>query len=369
MSHTIFPIALHRKIQFPGRWLALLLIAFFLVPTKSFAWGFWAHQRINRLAVFSLPPEMIKLYKKHIDYLTEHAVDPDMRRYAVEGEAPRHYIDIDHYGENPFESVPKKWKDAVAKYSEDTLQAYGIVPWHIQKMYYDLVDAFKEKNLYRILKISADIGHYIADSNVPLHTTENYNGQFTGQHGIHGLWESRLPELYGEGWDFFTGKAWFITDPLGEAWKSVKESNTALDSVLGFEKRLTQKFPGDIKFSYENRNNVTTKVYSEEFCRAYETLLNGMVERRMRSSIMRVGSYWYSAWLEAGQPDLTPLLELKIEQEREIFEKKLKIADRENQSPGMIVEPSAGATFMPAIANERKRRRRKSTEQTQESAS
>ena len=78
-------------------------------------WGFFGHKRINRIATFTLPPEMFGFYKEHIEYLTEHAVDPDKRRYAVDGEAQRHYIDIDHYvhsGEDPFEVVPRKWKDA-----------------------------------------------------------------------------------------------------------------------------------------------------------------------------------------------------------------------------------------------------------------
>ena len=137
-------------------------------------WGFFGHKRINRIAVFTLPPEMFGFYKEHIEFLTEHAVDPDKRRYAVEGEAQCHYIDLDHYyksGENPFINVPRKWKDAVEKYSEDTLQAYGIVPWHIQIMKNKLQYAFENKNVDLILKYSADIGHYIADAHVPLHTT------------------------------------------------------------------------------------------------------------------------------------------------------------------------------------------------------
>ena len=160
------------------------------------AWGFWAHQRINRIAVFLLPPEMLTLYKPSIDYLTEHAVDPDKRRYASPDEAPRHYIDLDHYCTLPCDELPKRWNDAVEKYTEDTLKAYGIVPWRIQQMMYWLTDAFKEKDKGKILRLSAELGHYIADSNVPLHTTENYNGQLTNQYGIHGFWESRIPELF-----------------------------------------------------------------------------------------------------------------------------------------------------------------------------
>ena len=59
----------------------------FLSLTYGENWGFWAHRRINRMAVFTLPPEMIAFYKKNIEYLTEHAVDPDKRRYATRHEA------------------------------------------------------------------------------------------------------------------------------------------------------------------------------------------------------------------------------------------------------------------------------------------
>ena len=131
------------------------------------------------------------LYKPNAEFLKEHAIDPDKRRYALPAEAARHYIDLDHYGEYPFVTLPRKWKDAVAKFSEDSLNAHGIVPWWIQTMMLRLTDAFREKNQAKILKLSAEIGHYIADAHVPLHTNSNYNGQMTDQKGIHGFWESR----------------------------------------------------------------------------------------------------------------------------------------------------------------------------------
>ncbi|RYF71893.1 MAG: integrase, partial [Cytophagaceae bacterium] len=157
-------------------------------------WGFHAHQQINRLAVFTLPPEMMPLYKSRIQFLTDNAVNPDKRRYAVVGEAPRHFIDLDMYADTTRETLPRSWSAAAERYSADTLAMHGIVPWHIQLAKYQLTEAFKERNVPKILRLSADIGHYIADANVPLHTTRNYNGQLTGQTGIHGFWESRLPE-------------------------------------------------------------------------------------------------------------------------------------------------------------------------------
>lgn len=279
------------------------------------AWGFWGHKRINKMACFTLPPELFGFYKKHIDFITEHAVDPDKRRYSDPEEAPRHYIDLDHYGNDAVDSMPRFWKDAVAKYSEDTLKAYGIVPWHINVMLYRLTDAFREGDVDKILYHSACLGHYVGDANVPLHCTENYNGQLSGQHGIHGFWESRIPELYGDNYDYFTGRAAFIEKPQLEAWKIVAGSFAALDSVLSFEKELNKNFPTDQKYAYESRGANTAKVYSQSYTEAYNKMLDGMVERRMRAAIIQVGSFWMTAWVNAGRPDMKNLEARQVTEE------------------------------------------------------
>ncbi len=286
----------------------LLFLLLFSFAKNSFCWGFYAHKKINYYAVFLLPPEMMVLFKPQIDFLAEHAVDPDKRRYAVKEEGPRHYIDIDHYGVYPYDSLPRKWADAVAKYSEDTLNTYGIVPWWLQTMLVRLTEAFKEKNQAKILKYAAEIGHYIADSHVPLHATKNHNGQFTDQKGIHGFWESRIPELLAEKeWDFFIGKADYIRNPADFIWKRVLESAAAADTVLKYERELTQQFPADQKYSFEDRNGITIRQYSSAFSKAYDAKLKGMIEKRMRQSIYAVASFWYTAWVNAGQPDLKTL--------------------------------------------------------------
>lgn len=299
--------------RFSGLIVLLVAAWLLLVPApKAESWGFWGHRRINRMAVFTLPPEMMGFYKKHIEYITEHAVDPDKRRYAIPEEAPRHYIDIDHYGKFAFDSVPRFWKAAVAKYSEDTLQAYGIVPWWIDVMTYRLTQAFRDGNVDKILQYSAELGHYVGDAHVPLHTTENYNGQLTNQHGIHGFWESRIPELYGESYDYFVGRARYLESPINSAWDWVYASHQSLDSVLFFEAQLNAKMPPDRKYAYESRGATNMRVYSEEYSRAYSTVLNGMVERRLRASIYFTGSLWYTAWVNAGQPDLRKLEDKEV---------------------------------------------------------
>lgn len=309
-----------------------LILIIFIDKEPALSWGFYGHRRINRMAVFTLPPEMIGFYKKHIDYITEHATDPDNRRNVIEGEAARHYIDIDHYGPSAFDSVPVFWNQAVAKYSEDTLLAYGIVPWQIEKHYYKLLNAFKTENLDLILHYSADLGHYIADAHVPLHTTENYNGQLTNQKGIHGFWESRIPELKAEEYDYFTGRAQYVESPIKSAWKTIHDSHMAVDSVLNFEAKLNSEFPSDKKYSYENRGAVLMKVYSIEYTNRYNQMISGQVERRMRESIKLVGSLWYTAWVNAGQPNLEKLgdkdisdsLKTAHQKEQELYQHNLQ---------------------------------------------
>jgi cell wall assembly regulator SMI1 len=286
----------------------VLVLFMILSVNKCFCWGFFGHKKISYLSVFLLPPQMVAFYKEHIDFIVEHAVDPDMRRYAIAEEGPRHYIDIDHYGAYPYKNLPRNYDSAVAKFSADTIHAYGIVPWWVQTMLWRLTAAFKEKHQAKILKLSAETGHYISDAHVPLHASHNHNGQYTGQTGIHGFWESRIPELLADKeFDFWIGKAEFIKNPGNFIWARVLESGAAADSVLKFEKELTNSFPADAKFSYENRNGVTVRVYSTAFTKAYNERLLGMVERRMRQSIYATASFWYTAWVNAGQPDLTKL--------------------------------------------------------------
>ena len=154
------------------------------------------------------------------------------------------------------------------------------------------------------MKNSADLGHYVADSHVPLHTTLNYNGQLTGQKGIHAFWESRLPELFSEDYNYLLVTAEYKFSVLDVAWQAIEGSFNALDSVLGFEKQLSEEYEQDKQYAYEKRGTQTIKVKSAEFSAAYHSKLNGMVERRLRLSIATIGDLWYSAWIDAGQPIL-----------------------------------------------------------------
>lgn len=290
-----------------GRRLFLPVALLLLCLSGGFKWGFFAHKKINRTAVFTLPAEMLRFYKSNLDYLTEHAVSADKRRYIIEEEAARHYFDTEHYGEAFLDENLPDWEEMEQKFPAGSFRENGILPWHILRMTARLTRAFRERDSVRILRYSADLGHYLADAHVPLHTTMNYNGQLTGQTGIHGFWESRIPELFSHNYDFLTGKAVYISNLRAKTWNIVRESYRAVDSVLAVEKALSETFPSDRRYTVYLKNNRPAKNYSEDYSAAYQEALQGMIERRMIQAILEVGSFWFTAWVNAGQPSLEHL--------------------------------------------------------------
>ena len=168
--------------------------------TWAYAWGVWGHEHINRAAIFALPEEMRFFFYNHADFITQEATVPDLRKYTMgdKTEGPRHYIDIEDYKIGPIDSFPRTMKEAKERFYEKDMQSNGILPWHIQEMMEKLTAAFRNNRRNEILFLAGDLGHYIGDAHMPLHTSSNHDGQLTNQKGIHSFWESQLPEYFGD---------------------------------------------------------------------------------------------------------------------------------------------------------------------------
>ena len=277
-----------------------------LLPKWVSAWGFLGHQTINRLAVFSVPKPLFGFYKQHLEYLTQHSTDADQRRYVSEHEACRHFLDVDFYEQAlPLDTLPLRLDSAISKYSNDTVIQHGIVVWHVNTVMHWLVKAFEERHIDNILKLSADLGHYVGDLHVPLHSTSNYNGQKTNQRGIHALWESRLTKLYLDSFNLFVGQAQYISNVPILLHNVFEQSHALVDSVLSMERMVKQQFNALDLYVWEQQGQSTVQVYHPKFCERYHNLLNGMVERRLRASMLMLAGLWYTAWVQAGQPDLS----------------------------------------------------------------
>ncbi|HPZ35987.1 MAG TPA: hypothetical protein PL038_02145, partial [Bacteroidales bacterium] len=196
------------------------------------------------------------------------------------------------------------WKEAVNKYTEDTLYEYGILPYHLTKMYYQLVDAFKEGDAGRILYLSANIGHYVADAHVPLHCNMYYDGRNPSEKGVHALWESRCVEVLYDNFNLFVGRAKYISKPVDEFWNWILNGYLQSDTVLNVYSYIIKQYNPSEIYTLEERNNVVLKQYSREFINDFNIMLQNMVERNFRKSVLNVASFWYTAWVDAGQPNL-----------------------------------------------------------------
>ncbi len=313
----------------------IVLSALLLCPQYLMPFGFFAHRHINRLAVYTLPYEMMGFFREHVVFLSHRAVDPDRRAHAMHGEAQRHYIDLDRYGDHPFPDLPMEWLQALSAFPEDTLLQYGVLPWHIQTMANRLRFAFQQGNPDEILLQAAYLGHYVADACTPLHTTLDYNGREAHQKGIHGLWESRLPELLFDHYTFSVGKAEYVSDVLAKAWELVKYSHTKLDALYHAFDSIYLNAPAHSIYSHQMRGQSHERVFSLQFCEDYHKALGGMVEAQMRLAIKTIGDLWYSAWVDAGRPDLSVLetrglgnrLRRRLAREERQWEKQVGMSD------------------------------------------
>ena len=288
-----------RKI-FSRKIFVLIVCISFLSFKNQKKWGFQGHKIINRMAIFTLPKEISIFFKKNIEYITEHSTAPDSKRYTNKKEGAGHFIDMEFY-----ESIDSleylSWKNITKKISEDSLYKHGILPWRIIQYKYLLQNAFEKRSTKDIVKYASELGHYVADCHVPLHTTKNYNGQFTNQYGIHSLWETKVVSLIANDLNLFTHKAKYIENLQSYIWDVIHKSNKDVLIVLSTEQNLNNDNLIE-KYTFPNINE--KKTYSELYIKEYNKRLNGMVGNRIRHSIENLGSIWYTAWVDAGQPIL-----------------------------------------------------------------
>ena len=277
----------------------LLLISISSLAFGHSKWGFFGHRKINLLAIYTLPTPLHSFYRRHQGELQELAVLPDARRYIVDEEAARHYIDLDKYDLNKISFTT--WEQMLRKIPEDSLRTHGIVPWYIPIVYQRLVNAFLKKDSTQIIKLSAELGHYVADAHVPLHTSSNYDGQKTGQTGLHSFWESRIPEILDKQLDQFIGPSIYILNVQEASWSWVLASHKQLNHLFKTATQVSASLKESDKYSFEQKGNTLVKTPSLKYSLFYHRALNHQIEARFSDSVKHVEDLWYSAWLSAGQ--------------------------------------------------------------------
>lgn len=282
-----------------------------LVPVASPGWGIFAHRTIAQISIYALPANMQAFYFRHMREIVRLAAVPDDRRGTDSKDASKHYIDLDHFGDNPFGAIPKAWEKAEAKYTADTLRKYGTMPWSIIDVQDQLTTAFKQRDTVAIVNLSAELCHYVADAYVPLHTTENYDGQLTNQGGMHSLWESKLPERHIAEYKLDSESAKYVKEPLNDVWKVLQESYGFLGETFDREEKVTRQFTPETKYSFSHKFGKTRRFYSDAFADAYHKEVGGMVAFRLKLAPTFVASLWLTAWKDGGSPNLNEMMARK----------------------------------------------------------
>ncbi|MEE9225894.1 MAG: S1/P1 Nuclease [Bacteroidota bacterium] len=244
---------------------------------------------------------MQEFFSAHADSIVEWSILPDLRRDEDDQEQYYHYIDIDRYGKYPFSDLPRDLEEAQAKYGADSVRKNGIVPWRIVDLLGKLTEAMKAKNTNDIIHYAADLGHYVADVHVPLHTTENYDGQLSDQKGVHRRFETDLPERYGKDYSLAAQGPEYIVEPLAYVFELVLETYLFVDSVLYADGKVKEGIPEGELYQIVRRSGRNEYHYSSLYYERYHAILQGLPERRMRAAVYRLASFWYTAWVNAGK--------------------------------------------------------------------
>jgi hypothetical protein len=248
-------------------------------------WGHVGHHIINYNTILSALPEM-EFFDTWADSLADHASDADERKSWDPNEAPKHYIDIDNYPEFIANgTIPQDFDSLVAIHGYSFVIDQGILPWAIIKTADSLEAAFEMNNMHKAMLLAADLGHYIADSHMPLHITKNYNGQYTGQYGVHSRYESDLIESF-QNQIIYDGDSLQYIDNLPDfVFNMIYENYRYVDSVL-YADSAAEAYAG----------NHNSSAYYNKFWEIAKDFTIGLFKK----ASYRIACVIYTEWINAG---------------------------------------------------------------------
>ena len=269
-----------------------------MVSARTEAWGLDAHRFIVARAIDLIPDSIRPFFKRHQAFIVEHSVDPDLWRTAgFLDEPPRHFLDFDAYGRYPFSGLPHDVERAIEKFGSATVTKNGLLPWRTAEMVDRLTRAFADQkrggrpySLDDIQFFSAVVGHYVADAHVPFHATLNYDGQLTGQNGIHARFETELFTRFRERLQLRPMAASSVTDARALIFERLLSSFQLVAPILDADRAALG----------------SRRAYDDAYFEELRVRTQPILEQRLNESITAVAALIAGAWEQAGKPDLPP---------------------------------------------------------------
>ncbi len=256
--------------------------------SPAYAWGPKAHRLCNDWAIGTLPEGVHGFFESNRSFILEHSNDPGKWMKKDRYERMRHYIFLDKYGMFPYLDLPHSYKQAVKKYGKGHIAHNGVLPWQIGEYSLKLTEDFKAGKWEQAKLDAAALGFYVADAHDPLHTTRNYDGQLTNQVGLAERFGKGLVSRYSHFFIYRPDKAAKINDPTEHAFNMVLEANTWVDQIIWADRTALGDLPG----------------YTDTYYDRFYSRIGSTAMREISEGAHDIGSYWYTAWLIAGRPQL-----------------------------------------------------------------
>jgi hypothetical protein len=276
---------------------AVFLVVSLAAPPPADAWGFAGHRMIMARAIDLLPPELKPFFERFRDEVVVRVTDPDTWRSIGWDEEPNHFVDcgLPELGAAPFAALPRERDQAVARFGTRFMDRVGYLPWRASEMFGNLRRAFEgfgRRAPYAVgdtVLFAAVASHYIQDAHQPLHASNNYDGQLTGNTGIHARFERDLIERFASRLSIAPAPAGVIGDPRDYAFEALLASYTQVGAIL----------------DADNQAVAGKDVYDDDYFEKFFVRVKPVLERRLNEAVTATASLIVSAWQAAGKPALS----------------------------------------------------------------
>ncbi|MGA2509277.1 MAG: hypothetical protein ABSG27_03540 [Candidatus Acidiferrales bacterium] len=265
-----------------------VLVILVLALPGALGWGESAERIIVDKAVDTLPDEILPFFQANRTYLIQHVNDAAESEARVPAEQRNGFIELDHYGQFPFTALPRAYTEAVAKYSRRSIEAHGQLPWEVGLYSQKLTVAFRSRNWDEAKLSAAFLAYYVAAAHDPFKSTTNKDGSLSLQPGVNERFGVGLLDRYQRFFFIKANEAAFIRDPTDHAFEMSLSAHTWLESVLLADRR-----------AHEGLSS-----YNDEYYDRFYAQEGAVLIRQLSDAATDLGSYWMTAWINAGRPQL-----------------------------------------------------------------
>ncbi len=276
------------KINRSGRAVLIVALLNLSLPVWLLAWGTNAQRVIVNHAVDALPYELRPFFEANRNYLVQHVNDPLNQLDKNPNERQNHFIELDKYGKFPFDALPRNYRAALAKYSKSKIDSTGLLPWQIGVYSAKLTEDMKNGRWDEAREDAAFLANYVAEAHDPFNTTENFDGKMTGQSGVNERFNTVLIDRYGSFFPLNPHDAFFISDPTDFAFDACLNAHSLVESLLLADRSAKRGLSS----------------YTDEYYDRFYNLTAASLIRQLSDASTDVGSYWLTAWTNAGKPQL-----------------------------------------------------------------